>query len=137
MTIITTAHCTCVKCVHVNKQSIAHTLCMILAVTSAMTTKLPSHSQLSHSSALKSLGDDLWKKTDKISAELFVLTYGSLVSQLIQDHQGNYEMVNAQLDKMGYNIGIRLIEDFLARSSISVKCTNFKETIEIVTKVDS
>ena len=45
-------------------------------------------------------GDELWKKCDKISSELFVLTYGSLVAQLIKDADGNYISVNQQLDKM-------------------------------------
>ncbi|KAG2020102.1 BET3 family protein, variant 2 [Coprinopsis cinerea AmutBmut pab1-1] len=35
---------------------------------------------------------------------------------------------------MGYNIGTRLIEDFLARSSLG-RCTDFRETGEIIAKV--
>lgn len=35
---------------------------------------------------------------------------------------------------MGYNIGLRLIEDFLARSGTG-RCTNFKETAEMISKV--
>lgn len=35
---------------------------------------------------------------------------------------------------MGYNIGTRLIEDFLARSNIG-RCADFKETGEVVAKV--
>jgi len=34
----------------------------------------------------------------------------------------------------GYNIGIRLIEDFLARSGLG-KCADFKEVGEVVAKV--
>jgi len=36
--------------------------------------------------------------------------------------------VNKQLEKMGYNIGTRLIEDFLARSNIG-RCADFRETV--------
>ena len=50
------------------------------------------------------------------NAELFTLTYGALVVQLIRDYE-DYAAVNSQLDKMGYNIGTRLIEDFLARTN--------------------
>ncbi|KAJ3381529.1 transport protein particle 22 kDa subunit [Lobulomyces angularis] len=75
---------------------------------------------------------ELWKKAEKVNAELFTLTYGSIVSQLLHDLE-NYELVNKQLDKMGYNIGCRLIEDFLAKSGIG-KCQDFKETAEIITK---
>lgn len=52
--------------------------------------------------------------TKKVSGELFSLTYGALVSQIVKDYQ-NVEDVNKQLEKMGYNIGVRIIEDFLAR----------------------
>ena len=34
-----------------------------------------------------------------------------------------------QLEKMGYNIGVRLVEDFLARTG-SNKCTDFRDTAE-------
>lgn len=42
--------------------------------------------------------------------------------------------MNRQLDKMGYNIGLRLIEDFLARTNTG-KCGNFRETAETIAKV--
>lgn len=42
--------------------------------------------------------------------------------------------MNAQLDKMGYNIGLRLIEDFLAKSNTG-SCQNFRETAELISKV--
>ncbi|KAF8610517.1 BET3 family protein [Ceratobasidium sp. AG-I] len=82
----------------------------------------------------KTVGEDLWKgRTEKINAELFTLTYGALVVQLIQDYE-DYAEVNKQLDKMGYNIGTRLIEDFLARSSLG-RCSDFREVGEVVSKV--
>lgn len=42
--------------------------------------------------------------------------------------------MNKQLEKMGYNIGTRLIEDFLARSNIG-RCSDFRETGEVIAKV--
>ncbi|KAF8759127.1 protein particle complex subunit [Rhizoctonia solani] len=75
----------------------------------------------------KTIGEDLWKaRTEKINAELFTLTYGALVVQLIQDYE-DYAEVNKQLDKM-------LIEDFLARSSLG-RCSDFREVGEVVAKV--
>lgn len=81
--------------------------------------------------------------TDKINSELFILTYGALVSQvsrsipfthlqLVADavDQDN-SSVNEQLDKMGFSIGTRLIEDFLARSNVT-RCSDFKETADVV-----
>ena len=60
------------------------------------------------------------------------MTYGALVVQLIQDYE-DYAEVNKQLDKMGFNIGTRLIEDFLARSNLG-RCADFKETGEAIAK---
>jgi len=46
-----------------------------------------------------------------MNAELLTLTYGAFVAQLMKDYESDEE-VNKQLDKVGYNIGVRLIEDF-------------------------
>jgi len=82
----------------------------------------------------KAIGEDLWKgRSEKINAELFALTYGALVVQLIQDYE-DYAEVNKQLEKMGHNIGIRLIEDFLARSAMG-RCADFREVGEVVSKI--
>jgi uncharacterized protein YjaZ len=34
----------------------------------------------------------------------------------------------------GYNIGVRLIDDFLAKSNIT-RCSEFKDTAEVIAKV--
>jgi len=52
----------------------------------------------------------------KVSGELLSLTYGSLVAQLVKDYE-NVDDVNRQLDRLGHNLGVRLIEDFLARTN--------------------
>ena len=57
-----------------------------------------------------------------------------MVAQLCQDFNSNYEEVNKQLDKMGYNIGMRLVEDFFAKSGTQ-RCANFRETAENISKV--
>lgn len=36
---------------------------------------------------------------------------------------------------MGYNIGLRLIEDYLAKSNTMKRCANFRETAEMISKV--
>ncbi|XP_046583261.1 trafficking protein particle complex subunit 3-like [Haliotis rubra] len=69
----------------------------------------------------------------KVNGELFTLTYGALVAQLMKDYENDDE-VNKQLEKMGYNIGVRLIEDFLARANIG-RCSDFRETADIVARV--
>ncbi|XP_063775774.1 trafficking protein particle complex subunit 3-like protein isoform X2 [Pseudophryne corroboree] len=68
-----------------------------------------------------------------ISRDLFVLTHGALVAQLCKDYDSDEE-VNKYLDTMGYNIGVRLIEDFLANSGIK-KCRSYSETVDIIAKV--
>ncbi|CCE64949.1 hypothetical protein TPHA_0J01270 [Tetrapisispora phaffii CBS 4417] len=88
----------------------------------------------SHSKSLKIIGDEIWKnKTEKINAELFAMTYGSIVSQLCQDFQRDYKKVNDQLFTMGYNIGVRLIEDFLARTAMP-RCEDMVRTAEVISK---
>ncbi|KAK3424189.1 hypothetical protein EUGRSUZ_F00980 [Eucalyptus grandis] len=67
------------------------------------------------------------------NAELFTLTYGAIVRQLLTDLE-DVEEVNKQLDQMGYNIGTRLIDEFLAKANIS-RCVDFKETAEMIAKV--
>lgn len=45
--------------------------------------------------------------------------------------------VNKQLDKMGYNIGLRLIEDYLAKSNTMKRCVNFRETADMIARVST
>ncbi|XP_070809228.1 trafficking protein particle complex subunit 3-like protein isoform X2 [Pituophis catenifer annectens] len=81
-------------------------------------------------------------ENSKISRELFVLTYGALVAQLCKDYEKD-EDVNKYLDSIffslfslvrGYSIGIRLVEDFLARSAVK-KCRSYSETADIIAQV--
>ncbi|KAL1744561.1 NO signaling/Golgi transport ligand-binding domain-containing protein [Schizophyllum fasciatum] len=88
----------------------------------------------SSSKQYKTIGEDLWKsRSEKINAELFAMTYGALVAQLVQDYE-DYQEVNRQLERMGYNIGTRLIEDFLAKSGLG-RCADFRDVGEVVAKV--
>ncbi|XP_063695513.1 trafficking protein particle complex subunit 3 [Culicoides brevitarsis] len=64
----------------------------------------------------------------KISSELMSLTYGSMVSKILRDYD-NTDEVNKQLERIGYNMGIRLIEDFLSRT-MSSRCLDIRETAE-------
>lgn len=74
-------------------------------------------------------------RIDKVNAELVTLTYGTIVAQLCKDFDSDYIAVNKQLDKMGYNIGLRLIEDYLAKSNTMKRCLNFRDTAEMIAKV--
>ena len=57
-----------------------------------------------------------------------------MVAQLCSDFDNNYVEINKQLDRMGYNIGMRLVEDFFAKSGTQ-RCANFRETAETISKV--
>ena len=70
-------------------------------------------------------------QVERMNAEFLSLTYGSLMVRLIKDYE-KPEEINDQLEKMGYNIGIRLIDDFLAKSCIDPPKT-FDEAISIIT----
>lgn len=70
-----------------------------------------------------------------MNAELVTLTYGTIVAQLCRDYNSDYVEVNNQLDKMGYNIGLRLIEDYLAKSNSMRRCRDFRETADMISKV--
>ena len=68
--------------------------------------KLLSTSPLMSVKQYKTVGEELWKQVpDKVvrsrsqNAELFTLTYGALVVQLIKDYE-NYVEVNMQLERM-------------------------------------
>jgi hypothetical protein len=76
-------------------------------------------------------------RIDKVNAELVTLTYGTIVAQLCKDFDSDYVEVNKQLDKMGYNIGLRLIEDYLAKSNTMRRCANFRETAEMIAKAST
>ncbi|XP_011095333.1 trafficking protein particle complex subunit 3 isoform X2 [Sesamum indicum] len=67
------------------------------------------------------------------NAELFTLTYGAIVRQLLTDLE-EVDEVNKQLDQMGYNIGVRLVDEFLAKSNVN-RCVDFRETAEVIAKV--
>jgi hypothetical protein len=73
-------------------------------------------------------------RVDKVNAELVTLTYGTIVKQLCDDYESDYVEVNRQLDKMGYNIGQRLIEDYFAKSGAAA-CSNFRDTAEAISRV--
>ena len=57
-------------------------------------------------------GDIAFARMEKVNAEVVAITYGALVTQIIADKLGDIGAVNTELDRMGYNMGIRLIDEF-------------------------
>ncbi|XP_055914043.1 trafficking protein particle complex subunit 3 isoform X2 [Eupeodes corollae] len=66
--------------------------------------------------------------TKKVNAEFLTLTYGAFVTQMLRDYE-NVDDVNKHLERIGYNMGMRLIEDFLARTS-APRCLEMRETAD-------
>ena len=63
-----------------------------------------------------SVGNVLWHKQSKVNAELFALTYGAMVGELMRDLEKT-DKIQEELDRMGHSMGIRCIEEFLAKSA--------------------
>ena len=75
---------------------------------------------------------DFFSKVDKINSELLTFSYGSLIMRLLKDYEKTDE-INEQLFKMGHNIGIRLIDDFISKGNIG-SCKSFKDSLEFIAK---
>lgn len=84
-------------------------------------------------------GQALWSKMPKANAELFALTYGSLVTELVRDYEDPIE-VNKQLDRIGHSIGVRCVDEFLSKADVAgmglaTQCQTLKDTAEVVAKI--
>ena len=84
-------------------------------------------------STAASNGQSLWNKVPKANAELFALTYGALVTEVIRDSEDNIDMINETLEKIGYSVGIRCVDEFLAKSNAPY-CKTLAETAEVLGK---
>jgi trafficking protein particle complex subunit 3 len=81
------------------------------------------------------LGASAFGKSRKVSSELLALTYGALVAQLCKDMDGDVNQVNAKLDSMGESIGMRIVDEVIAKAQIK-RCTGvFKDAVSVVTSV--
>jgi len=78
-------------------------------------------------------GEVVYASMEKINSELLSMTYGAIVMQMIKDYK-DVKIVNNELDRFGYNIGVRLIDEFLAKSGVA-SCSNFKETAQVIAKI--
>jgi trafficking protein particle complex subunit 3 len=67
---------------------------------------------------------------ESTNAEVLALTYGAVVRQLLADLH-DVEAVNTQLKHMGKNIGMRLVEEFLAKTGTE-RCSSFAATCKLI-----
>jgi hypothetical protein len=57
----------------------------------------------------------LWTRQPKAPVELFALTYGALVGELLRDLE-KPDLISSELDRMGHSMGLRAMEELLASS---------------------
>ena len=72
-----------------------------------------------------------------MSAELLALTYGAFVHRLIKDDAStgsgeNADEVNSILDKMGFNIGTRMVDEFFAKAPSQGLCRDLGDTAKVL-----
>jgi trafficking protein particle complex subunit 3 len=97
-----------------------------------MSSKVPISSMNS-----SQVGTLLWQKQSKCNAEFFALTYGALVAELLRDIEDPVA-IHLELDRMGHSIGVRCIEEVLAKmssmpaSSSLYNAKSFPETSDLV-----
>ncbi|RZC65588.1 hypothetical protein C5167_009278 [Papaver somniferum] len=82
-------------------------------------------------------GDAIFANVERVNAELFTLTYGAMAiaygfRRALLHFLGC--VVIEFLMCWGYDIGIRLIDEFLAKSNVS-RCVDFKESADVIAKV--
>lgn len=91
------------------------------------------------SSSKSQAGQALWAKMPKANAELFALTYGSLVTELVRDYEDPIA-VNAQLDRIGHSIGVRCVDEFLSKADASgngggaLRCATLRDTADALAR---
>ena len=108
----------------------SRSLCSLPPKTSPWTLSFSSRSQHTLFLGLTAIALSPRARRCEQSSELFTLTYGALVRHLLLDLESPEE-VNKQLDKMGQNIGVRLVDDFLAKTS-TTRCRNFREAAKTI-----
>lgn len=89
--------------------------------------------------SLNSKGLALWAKMPKANTELFALTYGALVTELIKDYESDISEINSQLERLGHSIGVRCVDELLSKAESGglaiPACKNMRDTAEVIAKV--
>lgn len=92
-------------------------------------SELSSFANMSSSKSAAVQANVLWQKQPKANAELFALTYGALMRELLNDLE-KPELIVAELDRIGHSMGMRCMEEFLAKANETTN--NFEETPELL-----
>lgn len=94
---------------------------------------------MSKSTNITASGHTLWSKMPKANAELFALTYGSLITELIKDYDNDITEINNQLDHIGHSIGVRCVDELFAKCDVNGidigPCSTLENTAEVIAKI--
>jgi Transport protein particle (TRAPP) component. len=100
---------------------------------------LYSIEDMSKSANIAAAGHALWANTPKVNTELFALTYGSLITEILRDYDQDISEVNVQLERIGHSIGVRCVDELLAKSEVNginiPMCRDLRETAEVIAKI--
>mmetsp|Transcript_10388 Transcript_10388/g.15194 ORF Transcript_10388/g.15194 Transcript_10388/m.15194 type:complete len:193 (+) Transcript_10388:73-651(+) len=89
---------------------------------------------MASSSQFQKLAEKILKDTPTVSCELLILSYGSLVLQLIEDFD-DMDEVNKRLYAMGEYMGERMIDEYFVLTKFDTPCENFRGTSEPISKL--
>lgn len=81
--------------------------------------------------ALYKGGEKAYESMTKVSAELFALTYGSLMTQILADQNCDIEATNQKLEQIGFSMGSRMVDEYFARSPDGT-CKKFSQTGDMI-----
>ena len=80
-------------------------------------------------------GARCWQGAERCSGELFALTYGALVRQILRDREDDVDATNAALERVGRSMGTRIVEEYLSRTGAGARaCRSFEDACEAVAK---
>lgn len=82
----------------------------------------------------------LWRLVSQVavfvdSIDFFSFIIVSFFRISVSTYNSKQLQVNRQLDKMGYNIGLRLADDLLAKNSQIQRCTDMHQVADVLAKV--
>ena len=69
-----------------------------------------------------------------MKTEVLSLTYGCLIRQIIEDCENDIPTANKEIEQVGYNMGYRMIDLFLAKTTNmdDQPCSDFKSVMDKV-----
>ena len=95
----------------------------------------------------KTIGEEMWKAEEKVPADMFHCLYGAIVAEYWRFHDDNdsgadvSNAANTRLDKIGHQMGCRLVEGVCAKAPPSVSVflasptTGFVQAGEVLVKL--